>query len=92
MNAHKLPMLLVNVDVYEGPLIPTAGLRGHVHAEHLEGEDSLRIVGMEQDMTLKYLGQLDPTITAVIFDPTKYVYVKAIREKSSGQPVTVWVA
>lgn len=92
MNAHQLPLLCHNTDVYQGPLVPTNGLKGHIHAEGLTEQDELTIIGMTTGMESGALGKLSSSVVAVVFDPKKYVYVKAIRHVSSGKPITVWVA
>lgn len=91
MNDRQLPLLCHNTDVYSGPNVPVSGLRGHVHADGMSEEDSLRIVGRLEKGGTKFLGQLTLDVTAIIFDPKLYVYVSAVREKSSGKPITVWV-
>jgi hypothetical protein len=87
----SLPLLCQSTDLYRGPYVPTVGLRGHVSAEGLTDVDVMEIVGVRPDKSVEFLGQLTIEITAVIFDPTRFQYVRAIRAYSSGSPVDVWV-
>lgn len=87
----SLPMLCQNVDLYRGPYIPTVGLRGHIHAEGLSVEDCVEVFGVMPDKRVEFLGEVRSHVEAVIFDPRQFQYVRAVRAKSSGAPINVWV-
>lgn len=85
-----LPLLCQNVEVYNGPFIPTTGLRGQVSASGLDGVDVLNIIGVRPDMSTQELGKLYPGVAGLIFDSKTFVYVRAERLVSSGKPIDVW--
>jgi hypothetical protein len=87
----NLPMLLQNTSAYRGPYIPTDGVRGKVFAKGLSPEDRIVIVGVKPDKTHVELGVFEAQVESVIFDPKQFAFVRAFRERCSGDAVDVWV-
>lgn len=88
--SRQLPLLCENVSVYRGPYIPVLGLRGQIRAEGLGPEDRLELVGVMPDKRVELLGELTDEAIAVIFNPERFEFVRAIRCTTSGKPISVW--
>lgn len=86
-----LPLLCQNVTVYRGPYVPCAGLRGSIGADGLKEGDVIHVVGVTAEKHVENLGELTAETAAVIFNPTRFKWVRAFRAISSGSPIDVWV-
>jgi hypothetical protein len=87
------PLLLANTMVYKGPWTPARGLEGVIRAEGLvKGEDEVVIVVRDPDesesdtmVTMQYDAKIE-------IGPIKKALIRALRTKSSGAEVHVWVS
>jgi hypothetical protein len=85
------PLLLVCTEVYPGPWVPTMGLEGRIEADGMvEGIDEVVIqirdtLEMEPDTVIVLEEDCEVKVDL------KYSLIRALRTKSSGREVSVWL-
>lgn len=85
------PLLLGNVDIYRGSWVPLTGLEGVVHTEGVEDGDEIAIEAMTEE-EVKGLVLVTGADRQVVVSPEDFKMVRAVRQRSSGSEVFVWVS